>query len=285
MGLLQRPARRAAAGRAVRGAFLGYTVAFLGTVAASLLAVTILHRLYPGAAGQVAASLPGVVGGALASSSTLLAVAVIGTRPPRAVRLRLARARVRPGALLAMLIGVLALAQALESLTVVLGVGSGWALQAIRQALAGASGGRLALAVLGIGLLAGFAEELFFRGFMQTRLREGWGPRTAIVVSALGFGLLHLDPVHGTLAFVLGLYLGCLTELTGSVVPAAMCHVVNDTISVLLTALSGTPTGARDNLVLLLGAASVFVTALIVIRRLAGAPRGAVGGRGTLRVP
>jgi hypothetical protein len=34
------------------------------------------------------------------------------------------------------------------------------------------------------GLLRGMAEDLFFRGFVQTRLRERWGGRWAILWTA-----------------------------------------------------------------------------------------------------
>ena len=143
----------------VWGALVGYVVAFASTVGASLLAVFILLSLHPAETpGHVIETVSGLLAGGFASSSALLAVALIGTQPPRGRRLRLVAGRASGVPVLVMVIGALALGQALESLALVLGLGSGGALESIRRALTDASGGTLALAVLGIGVFASFAE-------------------------------------------------------------------------------------------------------------------------------
>ena len=101
----------------------------------------------------------------------------------------------------------------------------------------GAHGGSLAYALVVIGLLAGTAEELFFRGFMQTRLSQRWSSRTAVLVTALFFGLMHMDPVHSPLALCLGIWLGFVCERSGSLWPALLAHVVNNTVATLFTGL------------------------------------------------
>ena len=53
-----------------------------------------------------------------------------------------------------------------------------------RRVLETAVGPDLFGAVVVFGVIAGAAEELFFRGYMQTRLAEAWGPSRAIVVTA-----------------------------------------------------------------------------------------------------
>ena len=65
---------------------------------------------------------------------------------------------------------------------------------------------------------------------MQSRLREHWSPAAAMVAASTAFAILHIDvsAVHIVLAFVLGLYLGYVVELTGSTLPAIVCHVVNN---------------------------------------------------------
>lgn len=269
----------------VGSAFIGYAVAFAGTIGASLLAAFLLVALDTGQpAGPLWASLQGLLAGGFASSSTLLAVALIGTAPPRLARLRLAPGRAPRAAVAVMVVGVLALGQALDSLAWVLGLEGGGALEMIRRALTRASPGMLALALLGIGVFAGFAEELFFRGFMQTRLVARWPPWAAVTAAALGFGILHLDPVHAALAFVLGLYLGFLVERSGSVVPAVICHAVNNCASILLTALVGTPTGFAANLVLGAALAVVFAGAVVAVRRMVPGRAGAVGSPGDVRL-
>jgi len=113
----------------------------------------------------------------------------------------------------------------------------------IRRALAGAVGPDLFLAVVVIGVLAGTAEEAFFRAYMQTRLGERLPPAAAVVIASMCFGVLHLEWLHAGQAFALGLYLGWITELAGSALPAVACHVINNTLFTILTAQWGTLEG------------------------------------------
>jgi membrane protease YdiL (CAAX protease family) len=260
-------------------AFIGYAVAVAATLGTSLLAEAALVLVAPGrTSGRVLDSLAAVLVGGFASSVTLLAVAVVATRPPRRRRLRLEAGRASLPAIGVMAVGVLALGQALDSLAVVLALEPSGTLNTIRRALTGASVVMLGLAVAGLGLLAGLCEEVFFRGFMQTRLRERWPPGWAIATAALGFGVLHLDRTHATLAFLLGLYLGWVAERSGSTVPAAVCHVVNNAVSVVLTGLFGGVGGVGLNLLLLGATTAVFLGALGRIRTLVPSSAAGVGG-------
>jgi membrane protease YdiL (CAAX protease family) len=97
----------------------------------------------------------------------------------------------------------------------------------------------LILPLLSLGLLSSVAQEIFFRGYMQTQLREVWGRIGALAIASLCFGLAHLgvaDLLHygfldvGWLipvgvAFIASLYYGWIRDITGSVVAAAACHV------------------------------------------------------------
>jgi len=197
-----------------------------------------------------------------ASSLALVGIAWLAAGRPRRERLRLLPARVSTPAIAAMIVGILALSQALESLALLLGVGPGPNLDWIARALAGAGPGGLLLAILVIGGLAPVGEELFFRGFMLTRLRQVWSAGPAILVTAIAFGVIHGEWVHGVLATGIGIYLGLVTERSASVVPAVICHVANNTVSVLLSAAIGSPQGRGVNAVLLLIGAGLFAGSL-----------------------
>src|SRR5437667_189922 len=147
------------------------------------------------------------------------------------------------------------------------GLGDKGTMAAIRSALAAAVGPELFLAVLVIGVLAGSAEELFFRGYMQTRLGQRLPPAVAVLVTSVAFGLLHLEWIHALLALVLGLYLGWITEVAGSALPAIACHVINNTLFTVLTALVGPVGGAGLNAVLLAASGCVFVGSVVWLRR------------------
>jgi membrane protease YdiL (CAAX protease family) len=145
----------------------------------------------------------------------------------------------------------------------------------IRNALAQVAGPDLFLAVLIVGVIAGSAEEIFFRGYMQTRLALRLPRGVTVLITSLCFGVFHLDWLHGLLALILGLYLGWLTELTGSALPAVACHVINNTVFTVLTATWGTVGGFELNVALGAAGAVVFVGVIFGLRR---APTGPAEG-------
>jgi uncharacterized protein len=93
-------------------------------------------------------------------------------------------------------------------------------------------------AVLGIVVLyfvavvgAPFFEELFFRGLVQGTLTARWGVRIAIVVQALLFGLVHLDPANGwgnigvfAIITTVGCALGLIRHYSGRLPPGMFTH-------------------------------------------------------------
>jgi membrane protease YdiL (CAAX protease family) len=228
--------------------FLAYVTAFVAIVILSIIAAGTVRALHPELPeSAMFEGLPGLLAGGIASSAGLLLTVLLVDRGGSLARLRLVPGRETGRALVVMVVGMLALAQLLDSLTMLAGLGQHGAMVAIRRALAQAVGPDLFLAVLVIGVLAGSAEEIFFRGYMQTRLGERLPAEAAVVVTSVGFGVLHLEWLHAVLAFALGLYLGWITELAGSALPAIVCHVVNNALFTMLTALWGTPEGAPLN--------------------------------------
>lgn len=255
-------------------------LAFVGIVACTVVAAAVLRTLDPDLPDQdVFDGLPALLAGGIASSVALLVTVSAVVRPLGAARLRLLPGRERGSHLLAAIVGTVALGQALDSIMAISGLARHGSMVAIRRALQAASGPDLFGAVVVIGLLAGSAEEVFFRGYMQTMLGERWRAWVAVAVTSLCFGLLHMEWRHAVLAVVLGLWLGSVTELCGSALPAVAAHVVNNTLFTLLTATVGTTEAVRVNVWLLAGSGSVFVAcAAWLIRTL---PRG--GAVPTLR--
>lgn len=91
----------------------------------------------------------------------------------------------------------------------------------------------LVVMLMVVGVIIPIAEEVFFRGVFYTWLRRRWGPVVGIIVSALLFGALHLNPVWIAFAFILGIILALLYELSGSLWPAIGLHAVNNMMSVV----------------------------------------------------
>ena len=81
----------------------------------------------------------------------------------------------------------------------------------------------------------GFAEELTFRGLLQTRLVERWGSVVGVLVSAVMFGLWHLDVRQGLMAMTMGVWLGWCAQRHQSIVNVAFAHVVNNAFAFTLS--------------------------------------------------
>ena len=77
-----------------------------------------------------------------------------------------------------------------------------------------------------------------FRGVILTVLRR-YGDAFGIFVSALLFGFLHGNFIQTPFAFIVGLVLGYVTVYTGSMLPAMIIHFLNNTVSILMSYLSG----------------------------------------------
>lgn len=67
-----------------------------------------------------------------------------------------------------------------------------------------------------VALLAGFCEEILFRGVLQPWMESLWGYWPALLVSNLVFGLAHsVTPLYTLLATATGIYLGWMLDVGG----------------------------------------------------------------------
>jgi membrane protease YdiL (CAAX protease family) len=257
--------------RTVFAAFLVYLGALAAVFGLQFLVVTLLSWRV-GSIDLEQNGLAILLIGVPLSSLALIAIALCAAGRPHRETLRLAPARASARELVVMVVGILALSQALESAALLLGIGPGPALDWMARTLASTPPLGLLLAVVVVGLLAPVGEELFFRGYLLTRLRRVWRPGPAILATAVAFGIIHGEWVHGVLAAGIGLFLGLVVERSGSLTPAIVCHAVNNTASVVLTALVGSPKGPGPNALLLALGIVVFAGSLIWLRRVPPAP-------------
>ncbi len=78
-------------------------------------------------------------------------------------------------------------------------------------------------------------EELVFRRAFLGSLLEGKVKAVvAVPITALVFGLVHFNPAQIPAAFVIGILLGWLYVRTGSIIPSVVCHVVNNSLCVVV---------------------------------------------------
>jgi membrane protease YdiL (CAAX protease family) len=95
--------------------------------------------------------------------------------------------------------------------------------------------GALPVQILLIVILAPLAEELLFRGYLFGGLREKLSRWPAALIAGVLFGGLHaltgLSAVPPLIFF--GVVLCLLYEKTGSVVPAIILHLLNNSVALL----------------------------------------------------
>ncbi|MBU1105151.1 MAG: CPBP family intramembrane metalloprotease, partial [Candidatus Riflebacteria bacterium] len=86
-----------------------------------------------------------------------------------------------------------------------------------------------------LSLFAGFCEEILFRGVIQNGLRTRLGPWGALIITALMFGFFHLTPYKMVTTALLGLWLGTIYQITGSLWMSMYTHAfVNALAGVVL---------------------------------------------------
>jgi uncharacterized protein len=86
---------------------------------------------------------------------------------------------------------------------------------------------------------APLAEETVFRGYLQPALAARIGLSRAILLQALLFSLVHMDPVGFFPRLLLGVAFGQLVALTGSLWSSIFAHALNNGISTALYFLYG----------------------------------------------
>lgn len=95
--------------------------------------------------------------------------------------------------------------------------------------------GELAINILLIALLAAVAEEVFFRGAMQSLLlRQSRNPHAAIWITAVLFSAFHFQFYGFLPRMLLGAMFGYLVFYSGSLWYAILAHFINNATSVLL---------------------------------------------------
>jgi sodium transport system permease protein len=95
------------------------------------------------------------------------------------------------------------------------------------------SGAEFALVLVCLAFVPALCEEILFRGFVQTGvLAQTSRVPVGLLVSALLFGIFHLDPWRLAGVFVLGLWFGWLRQESGSLWPPIVAHALNNALSI-----------------------------------------------------
>jgi membrane protease YdiL (CAAX protease family) len=94
--------------------------------------------------------------------------------------------------------------------------------------------------VASVAFVAPLLEELLFRGAIQGALMRYFkSPWVGIVLAALLFGVIHLNPIQVFYATCLGIVFGWVYYRTGSLLPAILGHIINNSLAVISMVVLG----------------------------------------------
>jgi membrane protease YdiL (CAAX protease family) len=92
--------------------------------------------------------------------------------------------------------------------------------------------------ILGVVIIAGFVEEMLFRGFFQGAMEQVTDVTRSVLITALVFTMIHFNPWWAVEILVLGVFLGVMTWRSNSIFPAVVVHCVNNGFSVFMLNIS-----------------------------------------------
>ena len=131
-----------------------------------------------------------------------------------------------------------------------------------------------------MAIVGPLAEEIACRyGIAGSLLEKKYPAWAVILISAIFFSILHMNPAQMLVAFIIGVFLGWLYVITRSVWPCIIVHVANNAVSVVMMRLNPdnpeemTLSNMIDNNALyigvLCGCAVVFAVAVYALHKTA----------------
>ena len=116
------------------------------------------------------------------------------------------------------------------------------------------------LGFMSVCLFGPLIEELIMReGVMGSMLRRGVSPWTAIILSSVLFGAMHMNLSQFIFATIGGIALGILYYKSGNIILPLIVHALNNTFSSILTL-----TVESDDLIQLLGGQTIVYILLVL---------------------
>jgi len=116
------------------------------------------------------------------------------------------------------------------------------AFRAIHRALAPHGPLDALVSLLVIAVLPGVCEELVVRGVLLPSLARSLGAGAAVVVSAVIFAAIHLDPYRFLFTLSIGLVLGVVRLGAGSLWPSVLAHTALNSLTFVVAPYVDDPT-------------------------------------------
>lgn len=107
------------------------------------------------------------------------------------------------------------------------------------EAMSSLTGGPFWSSFLVTAIFAPIFEEWLCRGMILRGLLTKIKPAWAIIISALFFALIHMNPWQSLNAFIIGVVMGIVYYRTGNLYLTMLIHFVNNGFAVIMTQFSG----------------------------------------------
>lgn len=129
---------------------------------------------------------------------------------------------------------------------------------------------------LTVAIAAPILEELIFRGVLLKNFLKKYSVTKAIVLSALLFGIAHLNPWQFVGGFVMGIMMGWVYYKTKSVITVIFIHFVNNSFSFYLgkkyndinVSTANIVGGSTNYILLIIGAILICVICYFALNKL-----------------
>ena len=106
------------------------------------------------------------------------------------------------------------------------------------------SSGSQILLIVGGGIIGPLCEELAFRGVLAQRYRKFVAPIAAVAISALFFGLIHMNFNQFLYAVALGIIFAIVNVASGSIFTSMIMHVTVNVLNIIPALLISDQLGA-----------------------------------------
>jgi len=127
--------------------------------------------------------------------------------------------------------------------------------------------------LIAVVIAAPILEEILCRGIILKGLLKNYPPDKAILISAIFFGAIHMNPWQALPAFCGGLFLGWVFYKTQSVIPGMIIHMTINTAASMFLFLPKNKQGFLElfgepyYIVLCIFSALVFISGCMLIHR------------------
>ena len=117
--------------------------------------------------------------------------------------------------------------------------------------------------ILIMAISPGICEELLFRGAIQGSFQRKWKPLRSIIATSILFGFMHFSVYRLFPTTIIGIGLGWIVHMSGSLYPAMLAHALNNAIAMVIPEhfdLSG-----LNDTWMLLGIPFVILGAILIV--------------------